>query len=454
MAAALDNAAARPFEASFGVVGLGVMGSMLALNMCEHTGEKIAGYELDAAKGAAAKAKAEAEGFGGVFEAFSDVAAFVGALKAPRRIVLLVPAGKPVDACLASLRPLLSPGDCVMDGGNEWFENTERRAAAYAEAGIHYLGCGVSGGAEGARRGPSLMVGGPEAAWALMKPTLEKICATGPGGAPCLGYFGAGGAGNYVKMVHNGIEYGDMQLIGEAFALLTSTSSFLVEITGGILKKLDGDGAPLVDKVLDSCGSKGTGKWTVKEAAEQGVPAGTIAAALEARYLSSLKATRGALAAAAKPAAPAPARALAAATLENALLCAKICSYAQGLALLAAASESHGWAVNVPDVLACWQGGCIIRAALLVDFRAAFEASPGLENLLLAPPIAAMLEARVADWRAVVGLAVATGVPVPALSASLAYYDSLRSAVLPSASMIQAQRDCFGGHAAESRASR
>ena len=307
---------------------------------------------------------------------------------------------------------------------------------------------------------------------ALMKPTLEKICATGPGGAPCLGYFGAGGAGNYVKMVHNGIEYGDMQLIGEAFALLTSTSvcagdaprnsgacaaifdawnggplkSFLVEITGGILKKLDGDGAPLVDKVLDSCGSKGTGKWTVKEAAEQGVPAGTIAAALEARYLSSLKATRGALAAAAKPADPAPARALAAATLENALLCAKICSYAQGLALLAAASESHGWAVNVPDVLACWQGGCIIRAALLVDFRAAFEASPGLENLLLAPPIAAMLEARVADWRAVVGLAVATGVPVPALSASLAYYDSLRSAVLPSASMIQAQRDCFGGH--------
>ena len=421
MAAALENAP----SASFGVVGLGVMGSMLALNMCEHTGEKIAGYELDAAKGAAAKAKAEAEGFGGVFEAFSDVAAFVGALKAPRRIVLLVPAGKPVDACLASLRPLLAPGDCVMDGGNEWFEHTERRAAAYAEAGIHYLGCGVSGG-----------------------------------------------AGNYVKMVHNGIEYGDMQLIGEAFALLTSTSvcagdaprtsgacaaifdawnggplkSFLVEITGGILKKLDGDGAPLVDKVLDSCGSKGTGKWTVKEAAEQGVPAGTIAAALEARYLSSLKATRGALAAAAKPADPAPARALAAATLENALLCAKICSYAQGLALLAAASESHGWAVNVPDVLACWQGGCIIRAALLVDFRAAFEASPGLENLLLAPPIAAMLEARVADWRAVVGLAVATGVPVPALSASLAYYDSLRSAVLPSASMIQAQRDCFGGH--------
>ncbi|KAH8061203.1 hypothetical protein JL722_4506 [Aureococcus anophagefferens] len=411
MAAALDNAAARPFEASFGVVGLGVMGSMLALNMCEHTGEKIAGYELDAAKGAAAKAKAEAEGFGGVFEAFSDVAAFVGALKAPRRIVLLVPAGKPVGACLVAAA-LLSPGDCVMDGGNEWFENTERRAAAYAEAGIHYLGCGVSGGAEGARRGPSLMVGGPEAAWALMKPTLEKICATGPGGAPCLGYFGAGGAGNYVKMVHNGIEYGDMQLIGEAFALLTSTSvcagdaprtsgacaaifdawnggslkSFLVEITGGILKKLDGDGAA-VDKVLDSCGSKGTGKWTVKEAAEQG-----------------------------------------------------------GLALLAAASESHGWAVNVPDVLACWQGGCIIRAALLVDFRAAFEASPGLENLLLAPPIAAMLEARVADWRAVVGLAVATGVPVPALSASLAYYDSVRSAVLPSASMIQAQRDCFGGH--------
>ena len=282
-------------------------------------------------------------------------------------------------------------------------------------------------------------------------------------------------------MVHNGIEYGDMQLIGEAFALLSATApiprggedggkapeprgtkacarvfdawnagplqSFLVEISGGILKKVDdASGAPLVDVVLDSCGSKGTGKWTVQEAAEQGVPAGTVAAALEARYLSSLKKTRGDVAALRKAAADVDVPVLEAETLEAALLCSKICSYAQGLALLAAASREKAWAVNLPDVLTCWQGGCIIRAKLLVDFRDAFAKTPDLDNLLLHPPILALLEEHQASWRAVVSLAIAHRIPVPALAASLAYFDSLSAPTLPSASLIQAQRDCFGGH--------
>jgi len=455
---------------SFGVVGLGVMGSMLALNLAEKTGEKIAGFELDAAKAEAAEKKAASEGLGGAFSAFTDLAAFVAALKTPRRLIMLVPAGKPVDACLKSLTPLLAAGDCVADGGNEWYENTERRAAEMAAAGVHYLGCGVSGGAEGARRGPSLMVGGPADAFDLLKPTLAKIAARAPDGAPCLGYFGPGGAGNYVKMVHNGIEYGDMQLVGEAFLLLSETTdaagrardpaacgacfrawnrgplqSFLVEIAGGILAKRDADGQPLVSKVLDVCGSKGTGKWTVQEAAELGVPAATVAAALEARYLSALKATRAKFAGGVAEAPP-PSTKLDDGALEGALLCAKVCSYAQGLQLIAEASEARGWAARLPDVLNCWRGGCIIRAALLADFREAFLDEPGLPNLLLHPSIQRLLAPRVAAWRRVVGLAVARGIPVPALSGSLAYYDSLRRGELPSASLIQAMRDCFGGH--------
>jgi len=468
--AALDGACC-----SFGVVGLGVMGSSLALNLAEKTGERIAGFELDASKAAAAEARAAGEGLGGKLKAFTDMAAFVGALAVPRRLILLVPAGKPVEACLASLRPLLSAGDCVADGGNEWYEHTERRAAALGEAGIHYVGCGVSGGAEGARRGPSLMAGGPRRAFELLEPTLAKIAAVGPDGAACLGYFGPGGAGNYVKMVHNGIEYGDMQLIGEAYGLLLATPeaaggaprttaecasifaawnggvlrSFLVEITGGILAKVEGGGA-LVERVLDACGSKGTGKWTVQEAAENGIAAPTIAAALEARYVSARVDDRAALAAAADEGSAASksdaARPVAASDVEAALVCAKICSYAQGLALLAEASKNRGWAVSPDEALRCWQGGCIIRADLLVTFRAAFAEAPGLPNLLLDPAVAKLVAERERRWRAVVASAALEGVPCPALAASLAYYDGLRQKRLPSAALIQAQRDCFGGH--------
>ncbi|CAH0380184.1 unnamed protein product [Pelagomonas calceolata] len=464
--------AALAQAASFGVVGLGVMGSMLALNLAEKTGENIAGFELDPSKAKAAEAKATKEGLGSAFKAYTDLKEFVDALTTPRRIVMLVPAGKPVDSALAALGPLLDRGDCVVDGGNEWYENTERRAAQFSSLGLHYVGCGVSGGAEGARHGPSLMAGGPREAFDLLEPTLKKIAAQVDG--PCLGYFGSGGAGNYVKMVHNGIEYGDMQLIGEAFLLLKNTQngkglsrttkdcarifdkynrgklkSFLVEITAGLLKKRDDrSDAMLVDQVLDSCGSKGTGKWTVQEFAEKGVACGTVAAALEARYLSALVAQRRRFASIATvgvhedlcPRIPE-------AVLEDALLCAKICSYAQGMSLIRTTSLQKGWAAEPDSVLRCWQGGCIIRADLLKDFRKAYADDPSLENLLMHPSIVAILtKDRIHAWRAVVGVAVQRGLPVPALSASLAYYDSLRRPYLENASLIQAQRDCFGGH--------
>jgi 6-phosphogluconate dehydrogenase len=386
-------------SASFGVVGLGVMGSMLALNLAEKTGENIAGFELDPNKAKGAEAKATKEGLGSAFKAYTDLKDFVNALSTPRRIVMLVPAGKPVDSALAALGPLLDRGDCVVDGGNEWYENTERRAAQFSSLGLHYVGCGVSGGAEGARHGPSLMAGGPREAFDLLEPTLKKIAAQVDG--PCLGYFGSGGAGNYVKMVHNGIEYGDMQLIGEAFLLLKNTQngkgvsrttkdcarifdkynrgklkSFLVEITAGLLKKRDDrSDAMLVDQVLDSCGSKGTGKWTVQEFADKGVACGTVAAALEARYLSALVAQRRRFASIATvgvhedlcPRIPE-------AVLEDALLCAKICSYAQGMSLIRTTSLQKGWSAEPDAVLRCWQGGCIIRADLLKDFRKAYAA--------------------------------------------------------------------------------
>jgi 6-phosphogluconate dehydrogenase len=414
--------------ASFGVVGLGVMGSMLALNLAEKTGENIAGFELDPGKAKAAEAKAAKEGLGSVFKAYTDLKDFVNALTTPRRIVMLVPAGKPVDSALAALGPLLDRGDCVVDGGNEWYENTERRAAQFSSLGLHYVGCGVSGGAEGARHGPSLMAGGPREAFDLLEPTLKKIAAQVDG--PCLGYFGSGGAGdgrcqnrkrdhplhcemetiphwslsragNYVKMVHNGIEYGDMQLIGEAFLLLKNTQngkglsrstkdcarifdkynrgklkSFLVEITAGLLKKRDDrSDSMLVDQVLDSCGSKGTGKWTVQEFADKGVACGTVAAALEARYLSALVAQRRRFSSIAtvgvhEDLCPRIPEGL----LEDALLCAKICSYAQGMALIRTTSLQKGWSAEPDAVLRCWQGGCIIRADLLRDFRKAYAA--------------------------------------------------------------------------------
>ena len=455
--------------ASYGVIGLGVMGSSLILNIAEKTGSRVAGFDLSSEKCGAAENRAVTEGFAeGTVKAFTKLEEFVDFIDMPRKIILLVPAGPAVDACLKSLGPLLASGDVVVDGGNEWFENTERREKTMRDDfKVHYVGCGVSGGAEGARHGPALMVGGPPEAFGLLKSTFEKIAArAAEDNAPCVVYCGTGGAGNYVKMVHNGIEYGDMELIGEAYALLSSSGydnlacsklfeswnddtllqSFLVDITAKILKK---DQGTLVDTVLDKAGSKGTGKWTVQEAANQGVPAPTVAAALDARYSSALFSVRA-------QAGPLllqestsiePLETLAS-DLEAALVCSKICSYAQGVALIQAAQKEHpGWDVSIAEVLRCWRGGCIIRAKLLVDFAAAVAETPNLDNLILHPTIAKMITTRVRQWRRLVAYAIASGqVPVPALSASLAYYDALRSPRLKSAALIQAQRDCFGGH--------
>ena len=453
--------------ATTGVVGLGVMGGSLLLNIAEKTGEMVCGFDLSGEKAELAAARGKAEGL--KVQCYSDLGAFVGSMEPPRKIVILVPAGGPVDACLASLGPLLSAGDVIMDGGNEWFENTERREREMAEKySVHYFGCGVSGGAEGARHGPALMVGGPPAAFALLKPTLTKIAAQHP--APCLVYCGPGGAGNYVKMVHNGIEYGDMELIGEAYGLLRARGmtnvqaaalferwnrddsllqSFLIEITAKILMKDNGD---LVDQVLDQTGSKGTGKWTVQEAANKGVPMPTVSAALEARYTSAQRQTR-LKASAALAAVPTTTETIEnndafVTDLEAALVCSKICSYAQGLALIEAAKEEYKWTdLRIADVLRCWRGGCIIRAKLLVDFAAALGDDTSLDNLILHPTIAKIITDRVPQWRRLAAAAITSGnVPVPALTASLAYFDALRSSRLNSAALIQAQRDCFGGH--------
>lgn len=453
-------------SSSYGVVGLGVMGSSLSLNLAEKSGQAVSGFDLSVEKGAATEARAASEGLGSQFKSYGEMHEFVASLERPRRIILLVPAGPAVDACLAQLGDLLQAGDVVMDGGNEWYENTERREKAMALKGLHYMGCGVSGGAEGARHGPALMVGGPEDAWKLMAEALKAIAARAPDGSECVVYCGAGGAGNYVKMVHNGIEYGDMQLIGEAYALLRASGksnkaiarvfagwnkdghplqSFLVEITSKILT-VPGDSGDLIDVVLDQAGSKGTGKWTVQDAAELGLPAPTVSAALEARYVSALKSLRVDAAPMLEGPTPSEWPDDLESVLEAAMVCSKICSYAQGLALIAKAASERGWNTQIPDVLACWRGGCIIRASLLADFKRAIAAHPTFDNLLATPPVSKLVAQRQLAWRKLVAAAVLNGVPVPAMANSLAYYDQLRSPRLLAAALIQAQRDCFGGH--------
>lgn len=456
-------------SASVGVVGLGVMGSSLAMNIAENAGVGVAGFDLSKDKAMQAEARAQAEGSLS-FAAYTDMDAFVKAILPPRKIILLVPAGKPVDAALGSLLELLSPGDVVVDGGNEWYVNTEKRQSIASEKGVHYMGCGVSGGEEGARKGPSLMAGGPKNAWMLMKPLLEKIAAKTNKG-PCVAHMGDGGAGNYVKMVHNGIEYGDMQLIGEAYHLLRTAggfsnleaaaafakwnngilSSFLVEITADILQTDDDRGSgDLIDVVLDKTGSKGTGAWTVQDAAGRGIPVNTVAAALNARYVSAMKEERQ-LAASKGFKVPDPPKNVPRgdeleSMLESALFCCKVCSYAQGLALIQQAATEQKWSLDLSSIVRTWQGGCIIRAKLLDDIHDVCTSEPGLPNILLHERIVSLLNWHQSKWRQVVMLAVAHGIPVPAMSDSLAYLDSYRTPRLLSASLIQAQRDSFGGH--------
>ena len=397
-------------------------------------------------------------------------------LERPRRVLMMVPAGAPVDSVIAHLRPHLEREDILIDGGNSFFRDTDRRADELASAGFRFVGMGVSGGEEGALRGPSMMPGGPREAWEALAPILRAMAAKAEDGEPCVSYMGPRGAGHYVKMVHNGIEYGDMQLIAEVYDVLTRAAgmsareiadmfsawnegelkSYLVEITARVLERVDDEtGKPLVDLILDEAQQKGTGKWMSQNAFDVGAPIPTVNAAVEARLLSALKSER----VVASKVLPGPTVAVGRAGLvvpasadadfinatRQALYAAKITSYAQGMALLRQASQEYKYDIDLAEVAKIWRAGCIIRAALLSDVRAAFTRNPALVNLMLDDSFAKALASGQQALRDVVQAAVAAGIPVPALGSSLAYYDSYRTARLP-ANLTQGQRDFFGAH--------
>jgi 6-phosphogluconate dehydrogenase len=450
--------------APYGLIGLGVMGENLALNIEEH-GFPLAVYNRTAER---TRAFAAGAARGRQIIPTYSIPEFVAALERPRRILLLVAAGRAVDAVLAELRPHLSPGDVVVDGGNSHYADTERRGKALAEAGVYYFGMGISGGEAGARSGPSLMPGGPREAYGELEPLLVRIAAQVEDG-PCVTYVGPRGAGHYVKMVHNGIEYGNMQLIAEVYDLLKrglglsapemsavfqhwnagELNSYLIEIAGAVLAYRDPDtGQPLVELILDEAEQKGTGRWTVQDALELGVPIPTIEAAVWARAISAQKALRVQAARRLQgPAGPRPAldRDTLLPALAEALYAAELSCYAQGMALLRAASAAYEYGIDCAEIARIWKGGCIIRARLLSEIQRAFRRQPHLENLLLDESFAAALNARQERWRQVVSVARLLGIPCPALSAALDYFDSLRTERLP-ANLVQAQRDYFGAH--------
>ena len=446
-----------------GVIGLAVMGQNLILNMNDHgftvvafnrTVSKVDDFLADQAQGTK------------VIGAHS-VEQLVSQLKKPRRIMLMVKAGDPVDETIAHILPHLEPGDIIIDGGNSLFTDTERRLKELAEKQILYIGTGVSGGEEGARHGPSIMPGGSPEAWPHVKDIFQSIAAQAPDGTPCCDWVGEGGAGHYVKMVHNGIEYGDMQLIAEAYQLLRDSGgqnndeaaqtfaawnkseldSYLIQITAEILAYKDVDEQPLVDKILDAAGQKGTGKWTVQSAAELGQPVSLITEAVFARSLSARKEER----LAASKVLHGPDTADARAEVEDirqALYVSKITSYAQGYMLLAAAAQEYGWNLNYGGIAQMWRGGCIIRSRFLDNIKAAFDKDGALANLLLDPFFADTIAKYQPAWRQVIATAAQTGIPVPAMSSALAFYDGYRSEHLP-ANLLQAQRDYFGAHTYE-----
>lgn len=447
---------------SFGVIGLAVMGENLALNV-ERNGFPISVYNRSREKTDAFMAN---RAVGKNVVAAYSLEEFVASLERPRRILLMVKAGKPVDAVIDQLMPLLDPEDMIIDGGNSLYEDTERRVKTLEGAGFCFIGMGVSGGEEGALNGPSLMPGGTRAAYESIEPIVKKIAAQVDDG-PCVTYIGSGGAGHYVKMVHNGIEYGDMQLIAEAYDLMKNVlglsheqlhevfaqwntteelDSFLIEITADIFTKTEGNTA-LVEKILDAAGQKGTGRWTVMNALEMGVGIPTITAAVNARIMSSIKDER--VAAATQISGPdgkiTENTTLWINKIRDALYCSKICSYAQGMALLRKASDNFGYDLDLGECARIWKGGCIIRARFLNKIKHAFSENPGLPNLLLAPEFKQTILDRQSAWRDVVAMAAQYGVPVPAFSASLDYFDSYRRAQLPQ-NLTQAQRDYFGAH--------
>jgi len=456
-------AAKQQRERHFGVVGLAVMGENLALNI-ERNGFPIAVYNRTPER---TKEFLSERASGLDIQGKFGIAEFVKSLARPRRILLMVKAGPPVDSVIQELKPYLDPDDMIIDGGNSYFKDSERRSKELEAEGLRFVGMGVSGGEEGALWGPSLMPGGPESAYKILEPVLTAIAAKSDSG-PCVTHIGPGGSGHYVKMVHNGIEYGDMQLIAEIYDIMRRAlglsaaeisdvftewnkgklSSFLIEITAEVLKYQDPEtGTPLVDLVLDQAEQKGTGRWTSENALELATPIPTIDAAVFARTISSMKAKR--VAASTILSGPQANQVAASAEilsdLENALYFAKFSSYAQGMALLRPAADAYQYNLNLAEIARIWKAGCIIRAALLDTIMQAFSQNPELDNLLLAPQVAPVINESSDSVRRVVTLARNAGIPIPAISGSLDYVDSYRTASLP-ANLTQAQRDFFGAH--------
>lgn len=447
-----------------GIVGLGVMGHNLALNM-ERNGFPVAGYDLDTAK---TKSFLKGPAAGKNIIGVESPAELMSVLEKPRRILMMVPAGAPVDSAILQLKPHLEPGDILMDGGNSFFLDTERRNMELEAEGFNYIGAGISGGEEGALWGPAIMPGGQRAAWEATDSIFRAIAAKADDNLPCVEYMGPRGAGHYVKMVHNGIEYGDMQLIAEIYDILQRglglsaqelhavfaewnegvLRSYLIEITADIFKKMDLEtGRALVDLILDEAQQKGTGKWTSQNALDVGAPIPTINAAVESRILSSLKEQRMTAGKVIKG--PIPEykgnRQHLIDSARSALYASKITSYAQGLGLLKIASSEYQYDLNLSEIAKIWRAGCIIRADLLGDIMAAYQRDPALVNLLLDDTFRTAVESCQDAWRFVVQTAVGMGIPVLAISASLAYFDAYRSERLP-ANLTQAQRDYFGAH--------
>ncbi|REJ78845.1 MAG: NADP-dependent phosphogluconate dehydrogenase [Acidobacteria bacterium] len=447
-------------NAEFGMVGLGTMGRNFLLNVAEQ-GFTASGYDLDPQKTAALNS--ETEGF--EVEGFSELGPFLESLAAPRKIMLLVPAGKPVDSVISALQPHLAEGDIIIDGGNSHFPDTERRMNDLSATGLGFLGTGVSGGAEGARNGPSIMSGGDPEVYSHVKPVLEAVSAK-VNGEPCAARVGSGSAGHFVKMVHNGIEYGMMQLICEVYDILSrgmgisadrcaeifaewdsgELNSFLIEITAKILAKKDDDGeGNLVDKILDTAGQKGTGRWTSEVALEMGVPIPTIDSAVTMRQISSFKERRIGLAEEYPREIGPLGDVLAVGTLRKGLFAAYILTYAQGMSLLTIASKDKNYGLDIEEIAKIWRGGCIIRASLLEDIRKAFAHQPDLQNLILHPSFKEELVDSVGALREVTVKSMDAGLPSYCFASCLAYFDAFTTARLP-VNLLQGQRDFFGAH--------
>ena len=451
--------------ADIGLIGLAVMGENLAMNMASH-GFTVAVWNRSTGK---VDAFVSGRGAHGDFIGCHSPEELVAALKKPRKIFMMVKAGAAVDALIARLLPLLEEGDVLIDGGNSHYPDTIRRCAEVESRGMLYVGCGVSGGEEGALRGPSLMPGGSPAAWDEIRPILQAICAKTADGSPCCDWVGEGGAGHFVKMVHNGIEYGDMQLICEAYQLMrdclgmtseemsevfsrwneTELDSYLIEITADILRHRE-NGEITLEKILDAAGQKGTGKWTSVTALDEGVPLTLISEAVFARCLSAQKDERVRAAALyGREIVPfAGDRTEALENLRRALYASKIVSYAQGYALLRAAAKAQGWKLNYGGIALMWRGGCIIRSVFLGKIKEAYERDGALENLLLDPYFSETMKGLLSPWRETVALAVRSGVPMPAFSSALGWFDGYTCESLP-ANLLQAQRDYFGAHTYE-----